>query len=165
MTFIGKRKNYFLKGGRKFINNLFHKFNLNLNVKKMVKITSIAGLIMGLMYLPGLPIYLLKNLNEGEIVIWSVLVLILSLILLLTAFIKILRRKLITVLILILLLILNLGAIYLYLDYLPDRVIGPSNYEQTSLASIKLIPHFIFIIIILLNLYFIGRHEQKVGNT
>lgn len=117
--------------------------------KNLFVVTAIVGIIVGFMYLPFSPIYILGNLTEFEIGLWGMVVCILSIIMLIAAFF-IAKIRLFILFDAIVLMFLNFAALYMYFFYIPEGGIY-EVFQEAQMSYTLLIPHLIFIILLLIS--------------
>lgn len=131
----------------------------------ITRVTAFTGIIIGILYLPFTPVYFPGSLSEGEIALWGFLVLFLSVILLLGTFSRSKWSKVIIITTLVFLFLLNLASTILYLQYLPEEIIGPSPYEEFKPSSLHLVPHLVLLLLIVISAYRLLKKQKSDTDT
>lgn len=126
----------------------------------------ILNVLIGLLYLPGTPWYVLDTLEETEILVWAGAVILLSSLLIFSALTISSKRKWKIATLLSMLAFLHLGALFAYWIFLPeamDGTIGESPFNQATLSWTWLFLHGImmFVLIVLILFLFFDRATSR----
>lgn len=111
--------------------------------KKYIIIVTFINLLIGLLYLPNTPWYVLNNLYEFEIFTWAVIVILLSILLGIAVY-KLSGRKqgmILILLITIILTVMHLGAGVAYQEFIPEGMIGESPMSQATPSIVMALAH------------------------
>lgn len=123
------------------------------------------GFLLGTLYMPNAPWYILGAVRESEIGIWSQGMLIISFIFLVLCFYsKPLWSKIIRIFLLIVLGILNFGSLFWYAIFLPQGSI-PTMFGEANVSVPKALLHVIFVGLVIINLYTLYKVELTNRQT
>lgn len=89
-----------------------------------LRISGGVGFVLGLLYFPGTPLYILGTLTEREIGVWAGLIMILSILVFISAFFPIQNLKPVNILILTATIVLNMAALAVYKSFAPEALLG-----------------------------------------
>lgn len=114
-----------------------------------VRITSVLGVLIGALYLPGTPVYLLGTLAEAEISIWSLSSIIISVLLLILTYAEFKGKKAVNIVVLSLLMLLNLMALLTYITFTVGTPIEESPFKGANMPVLGLLLNAVMLVLVI----------------